>query len=469
MGPTSNSWSGAYSDNQPDYSWLQPYEGQLVLDELVSVPGHRRREEGQSGRGGEPRGGGTEPRTWGSARLRVKRGPRCGSRPPARSSSRNRSPSTRASPIGKMFPFRRKRKRRICASISAGGKELVSYTPIVLQPEPMPQPDRPPPPPAEIKTGEELYLTGLRIEQFHDPAGPEPLPGTRHSARSRRRAGPQGPGNPPVQASPIHRGRDPSAQALERLTAGYASPRDGEPYYYLGLALREQGRTTEAGEVLFKATWSLACSGPAYFALAELATRRHDLATALELVDRSIAANASSTRALNLKAAILRHLERPQDALKCLEIIAATADPLDVRCMAERWLISKSSADARSFTDTMMAHPATAAETAGEYQTAGLWEDGRAALAELASEAAEGSRLSPMLLYDLAFFSEKLGDECRDRVSPPGRQGFARLRIPFSARGDRGPPVPRCRRIRTTRGPRTTWATCCLTGNPRKP
>lgn len=75
-------------------------------------------------------------------------------------------------------------------------------------------------------------------------------------------------------------------KALERLTAGYAAPGTVSPIYYLGLALREQGRNAEAGDAFFKATWSLAWRGPAYFALAELATRRRDLVAALDLVDR---------------------------------------------------------------------------------------------------------------------------------------------------------------------------------------
>ena len=63
----------------------------------------------------------------------------------------------------------------LVASISDGGKELVSYSPIRLKPEPSPKPVTSPAPPADIKTSEELYLIGLRAEQFHDPSiNPEP-------------------------------------------------------------------------------------------------------------------------------------------------------------------------------------------------------------------------------------------------------------------------------------------------------
>ena len=46
-GPYIELMVGAYSDNQPDYSWLQPLRDEVVQHVLVSVPGHRRRQERQ--------------------------------------------------------------------------------------------------------------------------------------------------------------------------------------------------------------------------------------------------------------------------------------------------------------------------------------------------------------------------------------------------------------------------------------
>src|SRR5205814_4467828 len=57
----------------------------------------------------------------------------------------------------------------LVASISDAGKELVSYSPIRLKPEPSPKPVTPPAAPADVKSSEELYLIGLRAMQFHDP------------------------------------------------------------------------------------------------------------------------------------------------------------------------------------------------------------------------------------------------------------------------------------------------------------
>ena len=116
--------------------------------------------------------------------------------------------------------------------------------------------------------------------------------------------------------------------------------------------------------------------GRRYYSLAEIAAARGDMAAALDLVDRSIDSNALNIRAQNLKAALLRHLGRPNEALQVLARRRTRLDPLDVRSMAERWLASKDPAAAKTLASTMKHHPATAQETAAEYLDAGLWQDG---------------------------------------------------------------------------------------------
>jgi len=129
------------------------------------------------------------------------------------------------------------------ASISAGGRMLVSYKPIRLEPEDMPEPVKAPPSPDQIKTIEELYLTGLRIEQFHNPAlNPDPywLEALRRDPGDVRV-------NTALGINYLKRARFEEAEnlfrkALERLTAKYTSPKNGEPFYYLGVTMKSQGR-----------------------------------------------------------------------------------------------------------------------------------------------------------------------------------------------------------------------------------
>ncbi len=295
------------------------------------------------------------------------------------------------------------------ASLFADGKELISYAPIGYKPYPMPKPVTSPGSPQSIKTNEELYLTGLRIEQFHDPnLDPDP-----YWEEALRRDPADVRVNTALGINYFKKARFAEAErlfrkALERLTDKYTSPKEGEATYYLGLTLKAQGKT-EAFDVLFKSTWSFAWRAAAYYSLAEIAAARGDMDQALDLVERSLEANALNIRAQNLKAALLRHKGLPEEALRILASDSHRSDPLDVRAMAERWLASGSPETAKVLISTLNAHPATAQETAAEYLNAGLWQDGMAVLSEMIAAAPDPSRVNAMVYYYLGFFAEKLG------------------------------------------------------------
>ena len=118
------------------------------------------------------------------------------------------------------------------ASISADGRELIAYSPVRVESEPMPNAVAPPPDPKEIRTvGRSSYLAGLRIEQFHDP-GREPEPYWEEALR-------RDPGDARVNTAlgirELKEANFAEAEqhlraALARLTANYTSPKNGEPF-----------------------------------------------------------------------------------------------------------------------------------------------------------------------------------------------------------------------------------------------
>jgi tetratricopeptide (TPR) repeat protein len=392
-GPYIELMVGAWSDNQPDYSWVQPYEVKdwkqywypyrdiggvknANLDAAVNL----------DVAGGTAAVGFCTTTAHKQAVALLKAGDKVLMRETIAIEPGKPFFKTVAAPAGE----------KLRASLEAGGRELVAYTPVEVKPEPMPKPVTPPPPPAEIKTNEELYLAGLRIEQFHNPSL-EPDPYWEEALR-------RDPGdarvNTAVGVSLLKRGRFDEAEArlraaAGRLSANYTTPKDGEPYYYLGVALKAQGRTDEAFDAFYKAIWSVAWQAPGYHSLAEIASMRGDYAQALEFTERSLRANALNTRALNLKASMLRHLGRSEEAIGAARA-ASAVDPLDMRAMAERWLASKGAAPS-AFAE----HPATARETAVEYANAGLWKDASAVLSAVPGDA--------LACYYLAYFAEKQG------------------------------------------------------------
>jgi len=410
-GPYIELMVGAYSDNQPDYSWMQPYEVKSFKEYWYPF---------------RDIGGVKNANLDAAVNLEVLEGRTANVGFYTTSAHESATVVLKAADkvllrevvnIDPGKPYLKQvsiptgmDQHNLRVSISADGKELVAYSPIKLEPEDMPEPVEAPPSPEDIKTNEELYLTGLRIEQFHNPAlDPDPywLEALRRDPGDVRV-------NTALGINYLKRARFEEAEslfrkALERLTAKYTSPKNGEPFYYLGVALKAQGRNDEAFDNFYKATWSDAWRSAGYYSLTEIACSKGDMVAALDYVGRSFEANALNIRALNLRAAVLRHMNRRDDALKVLALAHNIADPLDVRIMAERWLATKSPEIAKVMVSVMNEHPATAQETAAEYFNAGLWQDGAEVLSQLIEAASDKTKISPMIYYYLGYFARKMG------------------------------------------------------------
>src|ERR1022692_2405411 len=311
-GPYIELMTGAYSDNQPDYSWLQPYEARSF-----SMNWYPFRDIGGVKKAnleaavnldvanGRAKVGFYTTAAHAAAQVRVYAGDKTLLQETVAINPAKPYVKQVAVPAGID-------EQDIGASISDRGKELVSYRPIRLEPMPMPKTVTAPAPPQEIKTNEELYLVGLRAQQFHDP-NVDPLLYWEEALR-------RDPGDTRVNTvlgiTAFTRARYAAAEkhlrtALERLTDRYTTPKDAEAIYYLGATLKAEGKSDEAYTYIYKATWSQAWKAAGYYSLSEIAASRGDMAAALDFVDRSIDSNALNIRAQNLKAAVLRHLGRP--------------------------------------------------------------------------------------------------------------------------------------------------------------
>jgi tetratricopeptide (TPR) repeat protein len=409
-GPYIELMVGAYSDNQPDYSWIQPYEVKKFkqywypfrdiggvknanLDAAVNL---------DVSKDGTATLGFCTTSARKGATILLKAGDTILLEEKTDIAPGKAYVKQVALPAGLD-------EHDLRASLSADDRELVAYSPVKLKPAPMPKSVKPPLEPQDIKTNEELYLTGLRIDQFHNPSL-EPDPYWEEALK-------RDPGDVRVNTAMgilyIKRARFEDAEkclqkALERLTDKYTSPKDGEPFYYLGVALKAQGKNDTAYDNFYKATWSAAWQAPAYYSLAEIACLRGDLKTALELLDRALEANALNTRALNLKAAILRHMGRNDEALAQTAAVAKI-DPLDVRMLAERCLADGQSQSRRELLSILQEFPAVGLETAVEFGNAGFWDDGAVVLIQLILAAPD--KISPLTYYYLGFFAEKQGHD----------------------------------------------------------
>ena len=200
-------------------------------------------------------------------------------------------------------------------SVEAEGHIVIQYGRSASVPAAMQEAATEPPSPGEIATNEELYLTGLHLEQYrHATRSPEiywqeALRRDRHDSRCNNALG----------RWLLQRGEFSSAEehlllSMARLTKLNPNPYDGEPYYNLGLTFRFQGREREAYAAFYKATWNAAWRGPAYHALAELDAARMDWPQALDHLRRSLRTESENLNARNLEVMVLRELGKTAEA-----------------------------------------------------------------------------------------------------------------------------------------------------------
>ena len=418
-GPYIELMTGGFSDNQPDYSWIQPGESRTVVHYWYPV---------------RELGGVKAANLEGAINLEVKDGK---VRLAANTTTRRRDARVRllagdrvvfetTATIAPDAPFAREIALPAdipadglrLALLSAEGNELVAYD---NRPRPKaaePKRYAPPPPPAQVKTVEELYLAGLRLEQFHNPhIDPEA-----YYREALRRDPGDARTNTALGLLALRHGRFEDAEkrlttAVARLTGNHTRARSGEAQYALGLALVGRGKSDAAREAFAAAGWDLAYTGAAALEEARLESARGDAARALALLDRSLGANPRNPAALSLKAALLRHSGRVDEALAPASA-ALAVDPLDPLAARERRLARE--AGARATPDpaadaaeaaavAALGQDAYALESAHDYARAGLLDDAIAVLSARLPQA--GSSADPMVAYVLGWLHERKGDE----------------------------------------------------------
>ena len=286
------------------------------------------------------------------------------------------------------------------------GRELIAYQPENTCEHDPPAAATEPPPVAEIASTDELYLTGLHLEQY------------RHATRSAETYWREGlrrdPGDSRLNNAMglwhLRRGEFAGAEehfqrAAARLTLRNPNPYEGEPYYNLGLARMYQFNGAGAYDALHKAVWNYAWQNPGYYALASLTTGRDELTLALEQVEQSLLTNGLDLKARALKAAILRKLNRDSEASALIDDSLAF-DRFDFRAMAERFLLSNNLNDLEAFVAALEADVQTLLDVVYDLAWSGLHSD---AFLLLDSCIGRQGMDHPMLWYTLSWLAALSG------------------------------------------------------------
>lgn len=192
-----------------------------------------------------------------------------------------------------------------------------------------------PPLPDQIHSSDELYFTGEHLELNRHPTRypelywEEALQRNPMDVRCNIALGKQKLGRGLMDAASEH-----FMTAIRRLTFRHPNPDTGEAHYYLGLTLRYQDRYEEAYPLIYKATWDDGFRAPAYYELGCLDLRYNRLETALAHLDASLETNATSNKTHIAKAICLRKMGHTRHAREVIQQLLKT-DPLDHWALAE--------------------------------------------------------------------------------------------------------------------------------------
>ncbi|MVN92134.1 DUF5107 domain-containing protein [Mucilaginibacter aquatilis] len=298
----------------------------------------------------------------------------------------------------------------IVSITNAHGKEILRYEPARNKQNDIPQAAKPALPPKEIENNEQLFLTAQHLEQYrHATYSPVPY----YEEALLRDAGDIRSNNA-LGAWYMRRGRFALAEpylrkAVETATARNPNPYDGEVYYNLGLCLKYRQNVNEAYTSFYKATWNNAWQDTGYFSIAQIDVSRANYDAALDHIDHAIDRNARNSKAWALKAAILRNLGEFEHAI-ITAIEALERDGFNLAALFEKVLsyralgnndIAGENLDELKRLSRKTDH--NLIEYALDYSAAGLYSEA----SELLLIGENGSATSPMVYYYLALFASK--------------------------------------------------------------
>ena len=199
--------------------------------------------------------------------------------------------------------------------LASDGRELVSYRiPEKIEAE-VPEPAKAAPLPEECETTEDLFLYGLHVEQYrHATYHPEDyyVEGLRRDPTDIRLNNAYG--RCLLKKCDFAGAEKYFRKAVEKSVRSNPNPYDYEPYYNLGLSLKYQGKEKEAYDAFYKAIWGGNFQAPGFYELACLDAKAGRFAEALEHVNESILRQYQCMKARALKENILKKLGRVQEA-----------------------------------------------------------------------------------------------------------------------------------------------------------
>lgn len=253
--------------------------------------------------------------------------------------------------------------------------------------------------PEQIKTNDQLYLTGLHLEQYRH-ATYNPMD---YYEEALRRDPMDYRCNNALGLWYIRKCRFDKAEkylrrAVQVLMKRNPNPYDGEPLYNLGLALKYQGNFWAAYDMFYKSTWNGAWQDAGFFECAQISVQLHRMEDASEEIENCLIRNTHNHKARALKAAILRLTDKKDKAIAWCEE-SLKIDQFNYGCLFELFLSTNNKKYLDKMVEMMHGMPNNYDELALDYAGAGLYGEALKVL----QAAIDNKAVTPMTYYYLGW------------------------------------------------------------------
>jgi len=407
-GPYIELMTGVFTDNQPDFSWLKPFEEKCFTQYFMPYKkvGNVKNANTEVVLNLETEGDNAEICVYATSIYSNAKVVLQAKEKVLYESALTISPNDI---LTAAIPVNGAKKEELTLSVYDGsGRLMLSFTPAPDSIVKIPEPAQPAKEPEVIATNEELYLTGMHIEQYrHATYEPDPfyLEGLRRDPGDSRI-------NNAYGLLLLRRGLFRESEgyfrkAIERITWKNPNPYNSEPYYNLGLSLIYQNRFEEAFDNFYKATWTSAEQETSFYYLATISAHHGRWAESLEYVERSLIKNSHNIKARGLKALLLRKLGKVKEA-KAYLVENIEVDTFDYLSRFEqRYLNGTGNAETLAF---MRNEPNTFIAIASDYAAYSCF-----------AEAVDILRLCtaghPMLAYYEAYYCAAIGNDAESKAA----------------------------------------------------
>ena len=272
-------------------------------------------------------------------------------------------------------------------------------------------------PPTETKTNDQLFLTGLHLEQYRHATWSaldyyeEALRRDPNDVRCLNQTG----------LWYLRRGRFDKAEGYLRRAVRIwqrrnPNPYDGEAIFNLALTLKYLHQPQQAYELFWKSTWNKAWADAGYFEAACISVAQKRFADALDELNRCLIFNTCNHKARALKAVVLRKIQESKqkgtlqmgssrDLNERLTLIKESLrlDRFNYGILYEQYLLTKDKDVLKEIVEMMHGNVYNYHELALDYAQAGLWEEAEQVLT-IPAVAKKLKKDSPLTSYYLGYF-----------------------------------------------------------------